>query len=192
MPARLFPWLWPMLFAAVISMIPFKSAAARTEAEIIDVRTAQEDSAVKVSFAVRNCFTPEMEKAILSGVVTTFRFLAVLEKPGPPLFAEKIVDVSFEHTIRYDRLRNEFVVTQQEHRQKVLTSGDLEEAKSWMSTVQDLSLIPLWRLRKGETYQLALKAELSKVRLPLFFRYIFFFVSLWDFETSWNKTPLTM
>jgi hypothetical protein len=116
----------------------------------------------------------------------------VLEKPGPPLFAEKIVDVSFEHAIRYDRLRNEFVVTQQEHRQKVLTSGDLEEAKSWMSTVQDLSLIPLWRLRKGETYQLALKAELSKVRLPLFFRYIFFFVSLWDFETSWNKTPLTM
>ena len=29
------------------------------------------------------------------------------------------------------------------------------------------------------------KAELEKVRLPLYLHYVLFFVSLWDFETDW-------
>ncbi len=41
-------------------------------------------------------------------------------------------------------------------------------------------------------YELAIKAELSKVELPLFFRYIFFFVSLWDFETDWQVVTFTL
>jgi len=32
---------------------------------------------------------------------------------------------------------------------------------------------------------LRVKAELEKVRLPLYLHYVLFFVSLWDFETDW-------
>jgi hypothetical protein len=32
-----------------------------------------------------------------------------------------------------------------------------------------------------------IKAKLDKVRLPLGMEYVFFFVSLWDFETDWYK-----
>jgi len=28
-------------------------------------------------------------------------------------------------------------------------------------------------------------AELDKIRLPLYLHYVFFFLSLWDFETDW-------
>jgi hypothetical protein len=166
---------------------------ARNKAEMVDIRVFPDDPALKASFEVRNCFTPEMEEAVWSGLVTTFRFLAVLEKPGAalPLVPDRIVEVGFEHSIKYDRLRNEFSVTLQEQLQRVRTTNDFNEAKQWMSEVHNLSLIPLWRLHKGETYQLSVKAELSKVRLPVFFRYLFFWVALWDFETDWQAKRFT-
>jgi hypothetical protein len=184
----------PLWLPAVLGILLFHgapAAVAGNKAEIVDLRVYQDDPTLKASFAVRNCFTPEMEQAVWSGVVTTFRFLAVVDKPGLPLEQDRVVDLSFEHTIKYDRLRNEFTVYLQEQLQRVRTTNDFGEAKKWMSEVQNLSLIPLWRLQRGETYELTVKAELSKVRLPLFFRYIFFWVSLWDFETDWQEKLFT-
>jgi len=132
-----------------------------------------------------------MVEAVWSGVATTFRFLALLEKPGFPLVREKMVDVSFEHSIRYDRIRNEFTVYLQEQPQRIRTTSDFDEAKQWMSEVKKLPLIPLWRLQVGEKYQLRVKAELSKVQVPPFLRYIFFWVALWDFETEWYQETFT-
>jgi hypothetical protein len=39
-------------------------------------------------------------------------------------------------------------------------------------------------LKRG-TYELAVKAKLDPVKLPLRLECILFFVSLWDFETDW-------
>ena len=30
-------------------------------------------------------------------------------------------------------------------------------------------------------------AELNKIQLPLYLHYVFFFLSLWDFETDWHS-----
>jgi hypothetical protein len=55
-----------------------------------------------------------------------------------------------------------------------------------MSTVEKLPVIPTCWLNRNQQYHLKVRAELSKVELPLFFRYILFWVSLWDFETEWR------
>jgi hypothetical protein len=164
---------------------------ARNKADIVATKITNEEPNLKVSFSVQNCFAAEMEEAIWSGVVTTFRFLAVLERSGMPLVHDKITDVSFEHSIRYDRIRKEFTLYLQEQPQRLRITNDFGEARQWMSEVRDLPLIPLWRLQKGETYRLGVKAELSKVQLPPFLRYIFFWVALWDFETEWHQETFT-
>jgi hypothetical protein len=176
-------WLSVPLFFLVLCHGGSAPAIARNKADIINTLVAREEPNLKVSFSVQNCFTREMEEAIWSGVVTTFRFLALLERAGFPLVHEKIADVTFEHSIRYDYL--------QEQPQRLRTTYDLNEAKQWMSEVRNLPLIPLWRLQKGETYQLGVKAELSKMELPPFLRYIFFWVALWDFETEWHRETFT-
>jgi|WetSurMetagenome_2_1015567.scaffolds.fasta_scaffold04178_7 hypothetical protein len=168
------------------------TAVAKNKAEIVAVEIAQDPENLKVSFYIQDCFTPSMEEAIQSGVPTTFRILAVLEKPGVLFFDTEILNVVLEHTIKYDYLKNEYVVQLPENPDSTLITKNFLEAKRWMSTVKDLPLLPLWRLQKDEVYQLRLKAELSKVELPLFFRYIFFFVSLWDFETDWQKINLSL
>lgn len=167
-------------------------AAANNSAQIVDAEIGQDGENLQVSFRIENCFTPSMEEAVLSGVPTTFRIRALIEKGGNSLFPTQILDVVLEHTIKFDSLKNEYTVQLPESPITVLVTKDFDEAKRWMSTVQQLPLIPLWRLEKGQSYLLSLKAELSKVELPLFFRYIFFFVSLWDFETSWQRIPFSL
>ncbi len=176
---------------AAIPGAPSLSAAVRNKAEISEIHIDQEKKNLEVSFRIANCFTPEMEEAVLSGVETSFKILLVLEKPGFPLFRQKLVDVVLDHTIKYDRMNNELMVICSEN-QQVFATTDFEEAKKWMSEVKDLPLIPMWRLDKETEYRLKIKAELSKVHLPLFFRYIFYFVSLWDFETAWHEQTISV
>jgi hypothetical protein len=45
-------------------------------------------------------------------------------------------------------------------------------------------------LKPGAPAYFQIKAELDPVRLPLHLEYLFFFVSLWDFETDWHHEPL--
>ena len=168
------------------------SAIAKNHAEIVDVYLEPQMKNLELSFRIENCFTPKMEEAILSGVETSFKIRLVIEKQGFLFFSNKFLNISLEHSIKYDRLNNEFQVTLPEQLDSVLITKDFNEAKQWMSTVEALSLIPIWRLEKETEYRLRVKAELSKVRLPLFFRYIFYFVSLWDFETGWREIDFTL
>jgi len=177
---------------AILAIIFVLPAMAKNKADIVDIAIGKEGESLEVSFRIRDCFTPKMEEAIRSGVATSFRILVVLEKPGMAWMRSKLLDLALEHTIKYDRLRNEFRITLPEHPDGVVVTKDFDEARLWMSSVKELPVIPLWRLQKKELYQLRLKADLSKLRLPLFFRYIFFFVTLWDFETDWHKAALTL
>jgi hypothetical protein len=166
-------------------------AMAKNQADIVQVELSHDIGDVEVSFRIQDCFTPEMEEAIRSGVPTTFRIRVVLEKPGILYMKSKLLDSVLEHGIKYDRLKGEYLVRLPERPERVKSTRDFDEAKLLMSSVNDLPLIPLWRLERGSDYDLSIKAELSKVRLPPFLRYIFFFVSLWDFETSWQKVTFS-
>jgi hypothetical protein len=59
-----------------------------------------------------------------------------------------------------------------------------------MAKVEEVEVRPSSRLKAGIPTELRIKAELDPVRLPLHLEYLFFFVSLWDFETDWHIEPL--
>lgn len=177
-------WLW----------FPAPTASAKNKAEIADVQVNHEGEILLVGFRIENCFNPDMEEAIRSGMSTTFRIRVVLDKTGFSLLPLRspILDMVLERTIRYDRLRQEFIVQIPEFSERIYTTSDFEEAKNLMTTVRGLPVIPLWRLQKDQTYQLRLKAELSKFQLPAFLRYIFFFVTMWDFESDWQRVNFSL
>ena len=183
---------WAKRKIILILILAFAAACARpcfsspNKADIADIEVDKKGKNLEVSFRLNDCFNSDMEEAILDGVPTTFTILISVEKPAL-LFKSKIADFSLRHTIRYNRLNNEFQVDLPEHPQKILVTRNFEEAKKWMSTVESLPVIPTCWLKKDQEYYLNLKAELSKVELPLFFRYILFWVSLWDFETDWHR-----
>jgi len=138
-----------------------------------------------VYFNVKDCFTEEMNKAIMNGISTKFTFIVKLYEAKSMWFDPEIADISLTHTIEYNSLKNEFNLLLPEQDNEEVKTKDFDEAKKLMAELVALKVIRLDRLKKGLQYQLRMKAELDKIELPFYLNYVLFFLSLWDFETDW-------
>jgi hypothetical protein len=163
-------------------------AAEATLSDII-VTNTQED--LLVFFDIQGCFTREMEEAILNGIPTTFTIIIRLYKTRTLWFDGSISSLKLEHTIKYDSLKNEFRVNRSEDNHNELVFKEFEKAKKAMAEISNIEVVPLRELQRKSKYQLRVKAELEKVRLPLYLHYVLFFVTLWDFETDWYTVDFT-
>jgi hypothetical protein len=168
----------------ILSLSAFCQAAS-----IKEVETKGSDGVWKVSFLVANCFTDKMDEAIQSGMKTAFTFSLQLYQKRKILKDRKLASMEFRHTIRFDPIRGEYLVTFGEGQSSRVTSN-LEEAKRWMAKVEEVEVRSFSKLKPKTTTELRIKAELDPVKLPFHLEYLFFFVSLWDFETKWHVEPL--
>jgi hypothetical protein len=132
---------------------------------------------------VEGAFIEDINKAILSGVPTTFSFFITLNKVRKLWFDNNLADLKVAHTIKYNNLKKEFTVIRSESSKPVVTQS-FQEAQKLMSEIDRLKIVPLNMLEKGSHYQIRANAELDKVTLPYYLHHILFFVSLWDFETD--------
>ena len=135
---------------------------------------------------VKGAFNEEIRTAVLSGVPTSFSFLVSLDEVRSMWFDRRVADIRVVHTIRYNNLKKEFSVTRSWDGGGEKVTDSFEKAQALMAEMKGVKVASLGELERGERYQLSAKAELSKVRLPLYLHYIIFFISFWDFETDWN------
>jgi hypothetical protein len=153
---------------------------------ITDMAVTGHPTDLLLSLKVEGAFKKSLREAILSGVPTTFSFFIIVSEYRGIKLDKKILEVNLSHTIKYNNLKNDFTVKRSWENDTPLTTESFDQAKQWMSEITDLRLMPLSHLQKEGQYKIKAKAELAKVTLPLFLDYIFFFVSLWDFETDWH------
>lgn len=157
------------------------------EVEITDFAVTNNRDDLLVFFKVKGAFTKEMVKAIRNGIPTTFSFFIQLEEEKALWVNKKITEKQITHTIKYNNLKNEFVVKRSWDDNKPVTTDSFEQAKSLMSEVKSFRMISLDHLPKDCHYQIRAKAELDKVTLPFNLHHILFFTGLWDFETNWHS-----
>lgn len=167
----------------------FPLSAFCEKASIKEVNVKGMNGAWKLSFYIESCFTEKMEEAIQTGIKTIFTFYLNLYQKRNWWKDRKVANVRFHHTIQYDPIRGEYHVKLGENHSSHTTTS-IEEAKRLMATVREVEIRPFSELRPGIPTQLRIKAELDPVRLPLHLEYLFFFVSLWDFETDWHIESL--
>ncbi|MFW6147349.1 MAG: DUF4390 domain-containing protein [Thermodesulfobacteriota bacterium] len=163
--------------------LPGLSSARKASLDDIIVTNTRDH--LLVYFNVEDCFTEDMNRAIMNGIQTKFTFFVKLYQVRPGWFDKKIVDIKLTHSVEYNTLKNEFQVLLPEKNNKKITTKDAEEANTMMAEIVALKVAKLDALRRGSHYQLRLKAELDKIELPFYLNYVFFFLSLWDFETDW-------
>lgn len=179
------------ILAALICILFISQTAAVANPFIKNVRIANmtvinNHDDLQLSLKVEGAFKEKLEEAILSGAPTTFSFFIIISQYRAVLPDKKVLQINLTDTIKYNNLKNDFTVKRSWEDNKPLTTESFEQAKQWMSEITDLKLIPLSYLQKGDQYKIKAKASLDKVTLPLFLNYVFFFVSLWDFETDWQ------
>jgi hypothetical protein len=160
------------------------------KASIREVQVKGSNGGWKVSFSVEHCFTEKMQEAIQTGIPTTFTFYLQIYKERKWWKDQRLSSLQFQRTIQYSPIQGEYQVTFGEGGGARVTR-DFEEAKEWMATVQEVEIKSSSQPKSGGSTYLRIKAELEPVKLPLHLEYLFFFVSLWDFETDWYVEPLS-
>jgi len=159
------------------------------DARVTDVIITNTRDDLILYFRVQGCFTKDLQQAILNGIPTTFTFLTSLDQVRNFWKDKNLASLGVRHTVKYNNLKNEFVITRSEHSDKPVIVNTLSEAKRIMAEVENLTIAKLKSLERNHRYQVRVKAELSKITLPFYLHYVFrFFLFLWDFETDWYTT----
>jgi hypothetical protein len=167
-------------------LIIFQSASLARDVRLADFAVSNNRDDLLIFLKVRGAFKKEMIEAIRNGIPTTFSFFIRLETDGPLWFEKTLARRQVNHTIKYNNLKNEFVVERSWDDNKPITTDSFEQARDLMTEIKSLKITSLSALEKGRRYQVRAKAELDKVTLPFNLHYIFFFTELWDFETRWH------
>ena len=154
-------------------------------ARITDIVVTNSGEDLLVYFTVTDCFKEDMKKAIDNGVSTVFTFLVRLDEVRNFWWDKEIADLRISHEIKYDNLKNVYIVKLSSGDGKEVYVKEFDKARKMMSEVVGYRVTSLMNLQKGRRYQIGIMAELDKIRLPFYFHYVFFFLSLWDFETDW-------
>lgn len=168
------------------ALVGVASTAYAEDAYISDVVVTNTRDQLLVYFSVNNCFTPKMNEAIKNGITTTFNFFVTLTQKKTLWWDSEIADLEFSHTIKYDNLKEIYEVTLSEQEGKTVIVKSYREAQRLMEDVVTLKVASLSSLHRGRDYQLRMMAQLDKIELPLHLHYVFFFLSLWNFETEWK------
>lgn len=181
----------PALAAALCLLVTNPAVADDDEAFLKNIIITNTRDNLIAYFDVEGAFTRDIRQAILNGVPTSFSFLVTIYKKRNAGFNKKISDLTLTSTIKYNRLKEEFTISRPWKTDQVTVTKSFEKAQSLMSEIDNLPVVPLDRLTKGDDYQIRFKAELDPVTLPLYLHYILFFVSFWDFETDWHTIDFT-
>ena len=166
------------------------SGSARgQDARITDVIITNTGDDLILYFKVEGCFTEDLQQAILNGVPTTFTFMASLDRVRNFWKDKNLASLEIRHTVKFNNLKNEFVITRSEDDGRQIVVNSFSEAKKIMAEVENLKIAKIKTLERNYRYQVRIKAELSKITLPFYLHHVFrFFLFLWDFETDWYAT----
>lgn len=163
-------------------------AAAPKKPEIADIHGQIVGREAKVSFSIRNAFTPEMVEALKSGIEISFKTDVRVERVHHGWFNDALGDAEIQRSVRFDALSRVFRL----HRGgKEELLPDLFTALNAMSTYDihlPLSKEPI----RGRPYRVRVRSRLDRVGLSDPLRTILFFSSLWDVETEWARGYLAV
>jgi len=168
--------------------LPNKSQAI--EPTITDILITNNEEKVLLYARLVNGFKTEMESAILAGVPTVFTLQLNVYQVRSYVWDKKISSNEIKRTIMYDNLKKTFSIYSNGDQVPVIFP-DFESAQKAMADFNGIVASPMSILEKGKNYYLEMKIKIDKVRLPLGMEHIFFFVSLWDFETAWYRQNFT-
>jgi hypothetical protein len=165
-------------------MVLLSHPALAQEARLTRITLSNTRDDLLLYFKLEGAFTEKMQEAIFSGVPASFSYYISLYRVRNWWYDKEITDIELTHTIKYDNLKNEFMVKRPWKDADPVVTQSFEEAQRLMTEIDSLKVYPLKGLEKGTQYQIRAMAEVSKITLPLYLHYVLL-LSIWDFETDW-------
>jgi hypothetical protein len=125
-----------------------------------------------------------MVKGVQNGIPVTFTFLVELERTINNWPDSTLAEMTIQHTLTYDALKQQYRVTLPELSNGTITTDSLDKAMVAMSELNGIKVINRDVLVPDAPYALHVHATLAEKTLPLNIHYLVPFISLWNFETE--------
>ncbi|MDD5475842.1 MAG: DUF4390 domain-containing protein [Syntrophales bacterium] len=179
-------FLMLLLASSILNLLAPGPAQAR-DASITDFFITNTEEEVLVYLRVKDCFSPEMEEAILAGITTTFLLTIELYQRRGLWFDKKESTLEVRHSLKYDNVKRILYLSHSYRSGEPQQFTELGKAKRAMSDVSGLPVASLSSLARGQHYYVRVRAKLDKATLPMDIRSTMVFFSLWYFETDWAR-----
>jgi len=100
----------PFLVAClvVLSLLFVPQSLKAEKSAIKDLLVTTDQTHLLLYARLTNCFTPDIEDAVLAGLPTTFTFRVQMFQERAWLPDKKIKDFEIHHTIKYDNIKKIF------------------------------------------------------------------------------------
>lgn len=183
------------LFVFFLSLLFFtgSSAIAKTEEKVLfnDITLTTSNTHLLLFGTIKNANQKELVKALHSGIPMKFIFLIKLTHVQSNWPDEELISINLTHTLKYDTLKERYLLTIEEQRNRKIAFTELFKAMERMNELNGLKVTELANLKPGTTYEILLKAELYKKTLPMDLHHVIPFISLGDVETDWHSIEFT-
>jgi hypothetical protein len=172
-----------LIYIGILFLI--QNSAHAQQAHLKNIVISNTAGNVVVSFKLEGAFSSKMKEAILKGTPITFTFFVALYEVRSLWFDKKIADIRIDHMIKYNAMKEDFMIKRSWEIDKALTTQSFDEAQELVTQISNLEFLPSNWLENGKHCQIRLKAKLSTTNLPIYLRRVFSFSPPWDFETDW-------
>ena len=162
-------WIgWYALLFLLAIFYPVTGLASTPQAEITHLVIKNSEDSLRVDLKIDSEFTAEMKAAVLNGVPIRFTISISLYEVNDFWFDRKAAGITVIHELRYDALKKVYKITRSPGIRRPTYIEDFDSARLHISELNDLAVMSLADLKKGEHYQLMVGAVLSLKKFLLF------------------------
>ena len=178
-------------FLLIFLFLTGNSLCFAKEFSIKDIVVRGDINEVRVSSVLTGELGDDILEPIKSGIPITFTYHVELYKQRSLYPDKKISSRVIKKTVDYDNLKKEYKLTQGIGKNiKDSTSKDINEAKKWLTELDNVAIANSHQLKYETTYFLKVKAELKSIKFIFPLNYILFFFSYFDKDTDWHRSPV--
>lgn len=179
------------LFVAVAAALVLAAAppASHADERIDRVTVTPRDGRLYVSAALTPGLASGTDDDLRRGLPKDLYYYLVLKQRQKNWFDEELVAVTVKYSLKYDLLKQEYVVSAR------LPSGttqtivpDFAAARELVSRVDHIPVAEIRRLSRRKTYVVSVKAEMKAQKLPMYLDYFLFFIPFLDIATEWRDS----
>jgi len=176
-----------LLSLLVLSPALFNAESTPERIVTLEELTATTSEKHLILFAtLKNSFTSEMIEILDSGIPLHFTFYIELYKTAENVPDEQVTELTVQHTMAFDTLKETYKVTLEEENNKTHSFQSLIKAQQITNEINGIEVIELSQLIPDNLYKLKIRAELYRKTLPMSLHSILPFFSWWDVKTGWH------
>ncbi|HBH29180.1 MAG: DUF4390 domain-containing protein [Desulfofustis sp. PB-SRB1] len=179
-----------IIFLAALTLLStnFVGAQSRnTKPLFTDIIITTSDTHLLLFAELQNGVSDQMIEGLHSGIPIRFSFFVELEKLRSMWFNRQLTSHQFYHTLRYDTLKEIYIIEADEQNRDQYIIETLSEAIALFSEINGMKVTELSGLEAEGTYRLRLKATMDETTLPLSLHNVLPFMSWWDLDTPWHS-----